>query len=225
MRATYISELEVKSEYSINGDSVHHLVNVVRVEKGQELLLLNGKGLKVRTSIRLISKKHIELDLISHEIFSALMGIEVAIGIPKKEALELCLKQAVEIGYRKIYLIRSDYSQGRVPELDRLEKLLISALEQSNAAFLPELIETKWEELPKIPGIFLDSQSDTSSKIESSSLSDLLIVGPEGGFSPRELELLRKRPGLVSLHLPSPIMRTPTALAVGAGLQLAGLLD
>src|SRR5690606_39103516 len=107
---------------------------------------------------------------------------DLALGMPKRDALELCLKEATELGFRKIFLIRSDYSQMKAPEMERMEKLLVSALEQSNAPFLPLIEESRWEDLPfgeYESGLLLDSQTERpETKVEKSGLkSQLLIVG------------------------------------------------
>jgi 16S rRNA (uracil1498-N3)-methyltransferase len=226
MRAAYVQDLKSKPTYALAGDLLHHLVNVVRLEAGEELLLLDGKGLKVLTRVERITKKEIALTMVSDSIEERRFSIDVAIGIPKREALELCLKQATELGVRNIYLVRGAFSQMRVPEVDRLRKLLVSALEQSNAPYLPELIETNWALLPDLPGIFLDSQGTSMAQSSLKTPREvLLIVGPEGGLSPEELALLRGRTNLEAITLPTPILRTPTALSVGAGMLLQRLMD
>src|SRR5690606_2455199 len=124
---------------------LHHLVKVVRLEAGEELLLLDGHGLKVKTKVSAVTKREMRLEQLEILQEARRYEFDLALGIPKREALELSLKEATELGFRRIYLIRAEYSQMKLPELERLQRLLISALEQSNSAFLPELIETDWE--------------------------------------------------------------------------------
>jgi 16S rRNA (uracil1498-N3)-methyltransferase len=202
-------------------------VNVIRVERDEELLLLNGKGYSVTTRISEVTKKSLVVKRLSESQTEIKHKIDIAIGIPKKEALELCLKEAVELGLRKIFLVRSAYSQTRIPDTERIESLLISALEQSNSAFLPEVRESSWETLPWNDYgtvLLLDSQEGKASGSNARSPENLLIIGPEGGFSPSELEFLRSQNSVESLLLPTPILRTPTALAVGAGILLQRLM-
>ena len=229
MRASFQRDLILQESYLLKGDAAHHLVNVVRVEMNEEILLLNGAGLTIKTKVSSLSKRELILTNIGAAQVSRNYSMDLALGIPKKEALELSLKQAVELGFRKIYLIRAEFSQTRLPEPDRLESLLISALEQSNAAYLPEIIQGTWEEIPTNEYseiLMMDSQSKTQdARIAKNLESRLLIVGPEGGFSPSESELLHKMPKIRILNLPTPILRTPTAVAVGAGILLESLLD
>jgi 16S rRNA (uracil1498-N3)-methyltransferase len=229
MRAYFQKDLVVQEEYLIKGESAHHLVSVVRVAVGEQILLLNGKGLTITAVVSSISHKELFLKKITSTELKRSYSMDLALGIPKKEALELSLKQAVELGFRKIYLIRSKYSQIRIPEESRLESLLVSAVEQSNSAFMPEVIFTEWDKIPSTNYgqiLVMDSQSKAN-KIEIALKSDarLLIVGPEAGFSNDELALLHNLPRVSILNLPTPILRTPTAVATGAGIILKSLLD
>jgi len=229
MRASYQKDLIVQDDYQLKGETAHHLLNVVRVAVGDDILLLNGAGLAITTKVTSLSKKELVLKKIHHSEIKRSFVMDLALGIPKKEALELSLKQAVELGFRKIFLIRAEYSQIRVPEEERLGNLLVSALEQSNSAYLPEVILTDWDKIPSSDYgqiVMMDSQSlsqksSNVTKIEAR----LLIVGPEAGFANDELALLHKLPGVNVLNLPTPILRTPTAVAAGAGVILKSLLD
>lgn len=229
MRAAWIPELLPQDSYIITGDVFHHLVHVTRLSPGDELLLLNGHGLSIKTQVDTILKKELYLTHLEMNQKSRTEKLDIALGVPKKEALELCLKQATEIGVNRVFLIKGDYSQIKIPELERIQKLLVSALEQSNSAFLPEVIETNWHDLPwqnYQNKILLDSQSrDIEDQDRTSSAPVLLLIGPEGGFSAQELTYLHKIQGLEVLRLPTPILRTPTALAVGAGVVLERLMD
>jgi 16S rRNA (uracil1498-N3)-methyltransferase len=229
MRALFQKDLSIQDSYLIRGDAAHHLVNVVRVEMDEEILLLNGAGLTVKTQVSSLSKKEIILKCIASTTVNQNIKMDLALGIPKKEALELCLKQAVELGFRKIYLIRSDYSQTRLPEMERLESLIISAIEQSNSAFMPEICPMSWDKIPVSDYgeiLMMDSQSDSQNdNMPKNTDPKLLIVGPEGGFSKEERDFLHKLPNIRILNLPTPILRTPTAVSAGAGIILGSLLD
>ena len=230
MRAHFVRELEEKDSYSLEGDSLHHLVNVIRIQKDEEILLLNGNGLGVVARVESISKKNISLKLLNVLTPPVQLPMDLALGIPKKDSLDLCLKQSVELGFRRIYLVRGQYSQNKVPEADRLQNLLVSALEQANAFYLPQLLEVSWQELPwsEFGSILLmDSKpvvEQTKPELSPRALR-LLIVGPEGGFSDEELSYFHSQQNITPLHLPTPILRTSTAVATGAGIMLQRLMD
>ena len=229
MRAHWVSSLALCDDYILKDESLHHLVNVVRMKVGENLLLLNGQGLAVETLVEGISKREIKLKKISHLQHERPFHFDLALGMPKREALELSLKQATELGFRKIYLIKSDYSQMKYPERDRTESVLVSALEQSNAPFLPEVVTLPWKDIPwgqYAQAWLLDSQTKTGreERAKTQGESHLLIVGPEGGFSPLELTYLHSCQEVRVVHLPTPILRTPTAIAAGAGMMIENLL-
>jgi 16S rRNA (uracil1498-N3)-methyltransferase len=229
MRAVYINSNLSDSEIVIDGDSFHHLVHVVRVRQGDEILLLNGKGKKSRAMVKIISKKNLSVQLIDGLFVERKFDLDLALGMPKKESLELCLRQATEIGFRNIHLIEADFSNIKDVELSRLEKILISSLEQSNSAYLPKISKLNWDEI-------LYSNYDLVLRLESQPMTNipsfntgpkkaLLIVGPEGGFSKRETDYFQSHPSIQHLNLPTEILRTSTAVSVGAGWLLKGLMD
>lgn len=229
MRSTWLPTLEDQDVYSIIGDQHHHLAHVIRIEAGEELLLLNGKGQAVKTIVESVSKKEVRAKKIELTNSVRAYRFDLALGMPKKEALELSLKQAVELGFRKIYLIRSAYSQMKPLDPERLNQILVSALEQSNAPFLPEVIYSNWEQISWSDyqeALMLDSQVGEGQKYDNfdSEIPKLLIVGPEGGFSEEERTLIQSKTKVLGLKLPTPILRTPTAVAAGAGFLLGELL-
>jgi 16S rRNA (uracil1498-N3)-methyltransferase len=228
MKALWQDQLRVEEKYLLNTSELHHLLNVTRSEVGEELLLLNGQGLKVWTRIDSITKKEVCLTYLNSKHEVRQYRIAAAIGMPKREALELCLKQAVELGLSEIYLVKSAYSQMRHPEPERIHKVLISAVEQSNAAFIPRIINASWEEIPwssyQLCSYF-DSLAAGGSAPLAPVESCLMVIGPEGGLSPAEVDLLNSQANLLSVHLPTPILRTPTALAAAAGYVIGALLD
>jgi 16S rRNA (uracil1498-N3)-methyltransferase len=227
LRAIYLSSFRNEDSFILTGEAHHHLVHVVRVESEEEVLLLDGCGGVCRTKVTYLGKKELRLQKISMDHKKRLFDYDLALGIPKREALELSLKEATELGFRKIYLIRGDFSQQRAPEEERLKKILISALEQSNAAFLPEVHYCGWKDISweKYQNrLILDSRS-TGNSASTQAGASLLVVGPEGGFSPAESDFFETIPLTERLLLPTPILRTPTAVAAGTGVLLQRLMD
>jgi len=229
MRAIFLPQENFSETYVFEDEIFHHLVNVVRIQTGDELLILNGYGLKVLAKVQEILKKKLIVSIESKELVKRKFQLDLALGIPKKEALELALKQATEIGFRRIYLVESEYSNLRNVEVSRLKKVLVSALEQSNSAFMPELINQNWNEIPYADyesNLLLDSKGSRYDRFQFNTVaSQLLVIGPEGGFSSREIDFFLGIKNIKSLHLPTGILRSPTAVAVGAGWILKGLMN
>src|SRR5690606_23898506 len=131
MRAVFLENIDF-SEEKIVDDKFHHLMNVVRVKKFDKILLLNGKGSSRQAEIVDISKKYILIKTLSAINEHLPSKLKVALGIPKKDALDLCLKQIVELGIKDIYLLQSEYSQKFAQANERFKRIFISSMEQSN---------------------------------------------------------------------------------------------
>jgi 16S rRNA (uracil1498-N3)-methyltransferase len=226
MRALYLAENNFVENQTlqIEESALHHL-QVVRVKKDEEILLLNGNGTKALALVSDIQKKFAMLKIKSVEQGLATHGFSLAIGVPKKDAFEDILKMATELGIRNIYPLTCEYSQYEFTPSERVSKILESALIQSNNLFMPTIhTQTSLDQfLKNYQGeiIFLNSRQgfDTSKMPESNSACAL--IGPEGGFSSAEVQKLISTNNVKSIHLSTPIMRAPTATASAIGYLLA----
>ncbi len=223
MRAFYYNDLpEHGSEILLEGETFQHL-KVVRLRPNEEFLLLNGKGGCARAHLLSLEKKQARVQCQKSEYVARPESFDVAIGLVKKDAFDLCLKMAVELGIKKIIPLESEFSQRYDLNLERADRLMIQALEQSNSLWLPELVApTPIDKLDFtnyhhviVMGV---GQGLVPTQLPLLSGSSLALVGPEGGFGATEEQALMKVAGAIGLHLPCPILRTPTALAALAGV-------
>jgi len=222
MRAVYLKDIQ-QEHIEIDGEKLHHFKNVLRLKLGTEILCLNGSGSDREYTIDSISKKSMSLKAISPiNKHVRAHDLSLAIACVKKDALDLSLKMACELGFKKITILESEFSQKYKLNLQRMESILISALEQSNSPYLPEL---------KVEGldIFLENNKKIfylSMKKEKSPSVDnfknyTLLIGPEAGFSESEHELICQNIETVPLHLNTNILRAQTAVATGCGFVLS----
>lgn len=226
MRAVYyhFENIEIGQSLQVSGDTAHHL-NVVRVRKGEEILILNGKGSKLKGTINTIQKNIVEIAINESEEFTPTHGLSLAIANPKKDAFEDILKAAVELGIKNIYPLSSDFSQYEYAASERVERILESALVQSNNPFYPTIHSqvklTEFLNTHKETIVFFNSkQSDGSSRI-SLQENTTILIGPEGGFSPTEVSQICAYAQILEIHLPTPILRAPTAVSASVGFLLA----
>jgi 16S rRNA (uracil1498-N3)-methyltransferase len=210
--------------FRVTGETHHHLANVIRLEKSEQVLLLNGSGNKALARVLEITKKEIQFALTEIIQIPKVGLYDVLILIPKREALESMLKAAAEMGVGCIYLAKGQRSPEKLPDGRRVQALLQSALEQSNNPWMPEVIEcVKLSDVsPENFGeiIMMDVALDSSSAVQKVRIpgqKTLLIVGPEGGYSSEERAMLLAWPQTRILTLPTPILRAPTALIAGLG--------
>ncbi len=226
MRAVFhpFDNLKADESVSVTGDQAHHL-NVVRVRLNEKILLLNGQGHKVQAEVTNLSKNNIELKILTVESCLPLHRLSLAIAAPKKDAFEDILKMAVELGIGEIYPLSSDYSQYEYTASERIERILESALIQSNNAFLPKIHPQQeladFLKTHKSVIAFFNSRPNDSTQQDFSADKKTILIGPEGGFSPAEIEEISKYSQLLEIHLSTPILRAPTAVASSVGYLLA----
>lgn len=227
MRAVYNNFDHVNSgdHLVITGDAAHHL-NVVRVKVQEVILLMNGKGSIVRGEIQSVSKNQIEIKIDHSETFEPKHELSLAIANPKKDAFEDILKSAVELGIRHIYPLSSDFSQYDYAPSERIQRVLESALIQSNNPFFPIIHEQQalknFLNTHTNTLVFFNSQKALSDKENAiHSKAKTILIGPEGGFSPNEVTEILKFSSVQEIHLATPIMRAPTAVASSVGYLLA----
>lgn len=229
MRAIYLPHLQndLAAEKEITLSDIHHLVNVVRVQENEEVLLLNGKGLKAIARINSITKKQVQLKILSQQKVDPQLNISLAQCIVKKEAMEDILRASVETGLIQVYPLQSQYSWHLFLPETRIEAILGHAAEQSNNPNLPlvssptKLIDFNFKEFDHV--LYFTSNSEAQRKAQPISKTQkiLLLIGPEGGLAPAEEELLFKQSNFSFFHLPTPILRAPTAVLVATGFTLS----
>ncbi len=209
-----------------NPEVLHHLLRVVRLNRKEKVLLLDGLGQIGRAEVLAISKNKIVLNVLSFERVSRTFRLNVALPVIKKKALGHALRMSCELGVEKIYLWQADYGQNQQIDLSKLQAHLIAGLEQSNGAYLPELImlnSLKDATELSIPKICFEHQVAGDNSKLAKPLNDeiLMMIGPEGGFSSEEKKLIIDCSEIFFVSLPTSILRTETALAAGLGYLFA----
>jgi 16S rRNA (uracil1498-N3)-methyltransferase len=226
MRAIFHPFEEFSENILIKDEQAKHL-QVVRIKNGESVLILNGKGAKAFATVGMISKNSVELVVSKIETEKAKHGIHLAIAVPKKDAFEDVLKMAAELGVVSIQPLTSDFSQYEFQAGERISRILESALIQSNNAFLPKILpQIKLDTFllqNKKPLYFFNSRPAGNEVDEGVHSEVVILIGPEGGFSEKETALIIDRPAVMTIHMPTPIQRAPTAVASSIGYLLARL--
>ncbi len=232
MRAIYIDDFilnDTSDVTTIDGEKAHHLIKVVRIKEQQEILILNGKGSKWLATVDKVAKKSLEISVKqTFENIENTNNIHIAIALLKKEAMDLALKQAVELGIRKISIIVTENSQRYSINAERNEKILGLALEQSNGLYLPKVEYVTLDEV--IDNV--DNQIIYLSSIDGGSEFSIkrtervtLLIGPEAGMTISEENKLAELKNTVTVKFPTNILRAPTALSTGYGYLLGKMID
>ncbi len=202
-----------------------HIIRVLRKKEGDILQITNGKGFLFTSEINIANDKKCLVIIIKEECFKRQFNYKLHIAIaPTKnnQRLEWFLEKATEIGISEITPIICDNSERKIVKQDRLEKVLVSAMKQSNRFYLPKLNEVisfkEFVKQKKSDNLFIAHCEEATNKISfKSELQDknkiTLLIGPEGDFSITEInEALQNNYQPVSLG--NSRLRTETAALV-----------
>ncbi len=205
----------------IRDDESHHLLNVRRVQINEKIMILNGKGIRLITTIKIIGKKEIELQVEKIEQAESRKLIDLYVGICAKEAMEEIIRMSVELGVTKVCPLISKNSQRILPNEDRIKRIVISALKQSNNPNMPVIstsIQLEKLNLETYSNVFLFSKNSSGQgKVKWSNGNTAILIGPEGGFTTDEEELMLARGNVLPVKFPSPILRSITAAPTSIG--------
>ncbi len=198
-----------------------HAVKVLRLQPGDEVMLLDGRGGVYRAEITLPHPKRCGFSILSEEHRSTGRSYRLHVAIaPTKniERLEWFIEKAVEIGVDEITPLLCQFSERKQVKDDRLEKILLSACKQSIQAVFPvlnpitgfaEMVTTTKAACNAIAHCYpLDKQDF---RTLCSDFSDILVlIGPEGDFSPEEVDMAIAK-GFIPVSLGESRLRTETA--------------
>lgn len=204
-----------------------HLVSVLRKKAGEILQITDGQGFFYEAELSDAGKRQVLARILSKTAAPAPRPARLHIAIaPTKqmERLEWFLEKATEIGVDEITPLLCKRSERDTLRLDRLEKILVSAMKQSLRAWLPKLNQpTRFQD-------FVKKTSEAQKRLAWCSDEPLphlkntlnpekdavIAIGPEGDFAPEEVQLALAS-GFQGVSLGKARLRTETAglLAVG----------
>jgi 16S rRNA (uracil1498-N3)-methyltransferase len=226
----FVSSLEKDPvEIDLDEDNSRHIVQVLRMAVGQSLRLTDGKGTLLTATIAAAHKKKCRVDVRSATIFPPPeRQVSVAIS-PLKNAsrFEWFLEKATEIGVTGIIPLISDRTERQHLRPDRLGNILVSALLQSQQAWLPILRPpTPLAQLLDEPGfdrrlIAWLGDPQTAVYPRADPRSTLILIGPEGDFTAEEAASALARQ-YIPVTLGKNRLRTETAGVVAATLLCIG---
>ena len=215
-------------------DPSKHIVQVLRMKEGGQLHLTDGKGTLLFTEITDAHKKKCSLRVVSSKKTKAsAKRVTIAVSPVKNNSrFEWFLEKATEIGVSEIVPLMCSRTEKQHFRYDRMNAILISAMLQSQQAWLPLLSEpVKFEKYiesvkDKKTNKYIahcDDQSKTSLKKRISEHSTFniqhskLLVGPEGDFTKEEIALALEN-NFMPVALGNTRLRTETAALVAAAL-------
>lgn len=218
MNLFYAAPEDIQENWiKLRNTELKHAVKVLRLRRGDEISVTDGKGTLYHCTIEKLDKDSADLTVQQTEKEEPLTPeLTLCIGlIKKRDRLEFAVEKAVELGINKIVVYRGDHSEKQNVRMDRLESTALSAMKQSLRTYLPaislcESLKSALEESGSDVRKIVADQDSTSGVIPEGDKKYCLIVGPEGGFSSEEKALL-KSAGAISYSLGTKRLRTETA--------------
>lgn len=212
-------------------DTLKHMFQVMRLQDDDQLVLVFEDGIKHLAKV--LDKEAHTFELIepldSHVEMP--VAVTIASGFPKGDKLDLITQKATELGASAIWAFPADWSVAKwdgkklAKKSEKLAKIALGAAEQSKRNRVPEvkLFDKEAEFLERLADfdkVFI-AYEETAKAGELSQLARelqavtqgeklLFIFGPEGGISPKEIELFEQAGG-IKIGLGPRIMRTETA--------------
>lgn len=220
--------------FELLADEAKHCVKALRKRTGDEIFITDGNGRLATAQIIDASSAHCAVQILKTEEEYALRPHQLHLAIaPTKNAdrIEWMVEKSIEIGIEHISFITCEHSERIKLDLDRLKRIAISAIKQSNTTLIPTMqiidykdfiINTKGIENRYIAWCDEHNQNEFAQQ-ELKGKDAILLIGPEGDFSPEEVKLAENN-GYQAIKLGSRRLRTETAglygVCVYAGAQL-----
>ena len=223
MKRFYLNNDQFKTR-TIDGDEFNHIKNVMRMNKGDEFIAFIGDEKDYSCVIEDIKKDHIFFSIISDSVNIANPRISISLfqALAKGEKMELVAQKTTEIGISHFYPLYTKNCDVKpnTTKTNRLEKIIISACKQCGRSHLPTIhpiITTNdaIKELRNFDLVLFANETESNTRIydvlanNQSAKNIALIIGPEGGFTPDEINLFSTISTSVSFG--KRILRTETA--------------
>ena len=223
------SDIEANFQnFTFDKSESRHISKVLRKNVGSQITITNGKGLEWKGEITSILNQKVEAKKISSlQHSNKKKHIHLAVAPTKSnDRMEWLIEKVTEIGVSSITPILCEHSERKIIRKERLIKIAISALKQSQQFFLPEInsLMTFKKYIKNINHPGLIAHCGKSSKIELKNYNleseqIHLLIGPEGDFSLKEIKDAISAK-LIPVSLGQQRLRTETASILGSHILL-----
>ncbi|WP_374469781.1 16S rRNA (uracil(1498)-N(3))-methyltransferase [Phenylobacterium sp.] len=227
-------DLAAGVEIALDEGQSRYLAAVMRAKAGDELRVFNGRDGEWRAIVGQVGKRAVVLQLIDPARPQATgPDLDLVIALVKRGPLETIVEKAAELGARRVRPVITERTNADHTRVDRLRAIATEAAEQTGRLDVPEVLEpVKLERVIEgwNPGrrlLFCDEAGDARPVLETVTEGGpwAILIGPEGGFSPREREMLRALSFATPATLGPRILRADTAAISALTLWQAAVGD
>lgn len=228
MNIFYTPNITNTNTFVLDETESKHAIKVLRLNQGDEICLVDGKGSFYIAEINNAHQKKCEVKIIKNEKEeNNKPRIHIAIAPTKNnDRLEWFIEKTTEIGISEISPIICDHSERKFLKTERLEKRAISAMKQSLKATLPlindsinfkNFVNSIPETTEKYIAHCYNENQKHLKEIYPGSKDCVVLIGPEGDFSLQEVELALNN-GFTPISLGKSRLRTETAGLVACNI-------
>ncbi len=207
---------------TLNEQESHHCINVLRHQIGDEINITDGKGSLYRCTIESTTKKNLVAHINQTLVSEPPLPVHICVALTKNiERYEWFAEKAIEIGATAITPLICTRSERRKINLERLQRIVISAAKQSTKLYLPQvnepvkfadILKNKQEDIRVILHTYPTKKDHLFNVIERGK-SVMCLIGPEGDFSEEEVQQAKEN-GFRDATLGEEILRVETAAVV-----------
>lgn len=221
MLSIYVEKENIINDIVIinNKYDINHIINVYRKKENDEIRIVDNRY-EYFCIIKEITKKEIKLKINEkrEDIYSLNVNIDIAMGIIKNDNFLLAIQKLTEIGVRKIIPLKTDFTVVKLDsKKDKWELIVTETMKQCKAVKRTEitnikkLSELEYKKYDKVIFIYEKSLNKNGlfNILDKKDKNVLYIIGPEGGFSEKEVEFLKDKTYEISLG--KRILRAETA--------------
>lgn len=211
----------IHQDYAIlTEEEMRHCIKTLRKKEGDHITVMDGLGSWYEVVLEQIKKREVIAKIIKQLPVQAPTPYQIHIAIaPTKniDRLEFFLEKATELGLSQVSLLLCQRSERKKVRIDRLQRILLSAAKQSLKASLPTISEllpfqefiNNCQEEQKLIAHCLDHTQPLTQTYQKQK-DVCVLIGPEGDFSPEEIDLALKA-GFKPVSLGESRLRTETA--------------
>lgn len=211
--------------YTLSKEESKHCIQVLRKKIGDIIYLVDGKGGFYKAILIGNNPKscHLKIDKVERNYGKSDLHIHIAIAPTKmNERFEWFLEKSTEIGINEITPILCEHSERKILKLERMNKILVAAMKQSNQAYLPKLnaaisfdsfVNNNTVEERYIAHCIENDKKKQLNEVIKKGTNTLVLIGPEGDFSQKEIDFALKH-GFSAVSLGKNRLRTETAAIV-----------
>ncbi len=233
-------DLSAGAALELDEGQSRYLAAVMRLSAGDAVAVFNGRDGEWRAVLEAVAKRVVRLRaeaLARPQAFGP--DLDLVVALVKRARLETIVEKAAELGARRIRPVTTERTNADHTRVDRLQVIATEAAEQTGRLDGPQVTEpvrldrllAGWAEGQEGGRrlLFCDEAGDARPILEAVADSEgapwAILIGPEGGFSPREREALRSLPFTTPATLGPRILRADTAAIAAMALWQAAAGD